>query len=202
MFTVAIVAEQPIIRAGLEKLAADQDDMRVAAACATVPELLAAGGSHDIVVLDLPEITVPAIDAVARVCTIGRTLVSSAWDAQPTLLSTIRAGARGCASRNAEQHDVRQALRVIAQGGFYLCPRLVGKFQCELARRHEEEPGGLAPREAETLRWIAAGLTHAQIAEKMGLSKATVNTYAKRVRAKLKVTNKAELTRAAIRLGH
>ena len=36
----------------------------------------------------------------------------------------------------------------------------------------------------------------------MGLSEATVNTYAKRIRSKLQVNNKAELTRAAIRLGY
>jgi len=36
----------------------------------------------------------------------------------------------------------------------------------------------------------------------MGLSPATVNTYAKRIRGKLKVSNKAELTRIAIDLGH
>ena len=36
----------------------------------------------------------------------------------------------------------------------------------------------------------------------MGLSQATVNTYAKRIRVKLHVTNKAELTRMAIELGH
>ena len=48
----------------------------------------------------------------------------------------------------------------------------------------------------------AHGLTQGQIATRMGLSQATVNTYAKRIRAKLKVSNKAELTRIAIDLGH
>ena len=65
-------------------------------------------------------------------------------------------------------------------------------------RPADEDPSGLAPREIETLRWIALGFTHAQIATRMGLSQATVNTYAKRIRAKLAVGNKAELTRAAV----
>lgn len=202
VFTAAVVAGQPISRAGIEKLASDQADLRVSAAFATVDELLAYGGSYDIVVLDLPEIDLPAVDAVAKVATVGGTLVSSTWDAHPTLLATIRAGARGCISRLAEQRDVREAMRVIVQGGFYLCPRMAGQLQVELASRRDDEQGGLAPREAETLRWIASGLTHAQIATRMGLSQATVNTYAKRIRAKLNVSNKAELTRMAIELGH
>ncbi|RSM62104.1 hypothetical protein DMB66_22730 [Actinoplanes sp. ATCC 53533] len=61
---------------------------------------------------------------------------------------------------------------------------------------------GWPPREIETLRWIASGFTHAQIATRMGLSTTTVDTYAKRIRAKLNVSNKAELTRVAIELGH
>jgi DNA-binding NarL/FixJ family response regulator len=97
---------------------------------------------------------------------------------------------------------VREAIRVTAQGGFYICPKMVGQFQIEVAGHGEEEQSGLAPREIETLRWIASGLTHGQIAKRMGLSQATVNTYAKRIRAKLNVNNKADLTRMAIELGH
>jgi len=63
-------------------------------------------------------------------------------------------------------------------------------------------PNGLAPREIETLQLIAQGFTYAQIATMMGLSQATVDTYAKRIRNKLNVTDKAEITRIAVELGH
>ena len=46
---------------------------------------------------------------------------------------------------------------------------------------------------------IARGYTHAQAATRMGVTKATVDTYVERIRAKLQVGNKAELTRAALR---
>ena len=82
----------------------------------------------------------------------------------------------------------------MARGGFYACPQLAGPVR-------SEPPGHLAPRERETLHWIASGYTHAQIATRMGLSEATVNTYAKRLRAKLDARNKAELTRMAIEFG-
>jgi DNA-binding CsgD family transcriptional regulator len=58
----------------------------------------------------------------------------------------------------------------------------------------------LSPREEETLDLIARGFTHAQVARRMGISKATVDTYVERIRGKLQVGNKAELTRAAMRL--
>ncbi|SCG57312.1 response regulator transcription factor [Micromonospora zamorensis] len=199
MLTVAIVSDQPISRAGLEKLASDDGGLRVAATVANVDELLAGGQTFDAVVLELPS---GGTDNIARAATVGRPLVSAAWHRSPSLLAAVRAGARGCFSSLSEQRDVREAVRVIIRGGFYVCPRLVDQFQGELARGGGEEQNGLAPREVETLRFIASGFTHAQIATRMGLSQATVNTYAKRIRAKLNVSNKAELTRMAIELGH
>ena len=56
----------------------------------------------------------------------------------------------------------------------------------------------LSPREQQTLDLIALGHTHAQVAKRMGISKATVDTYVERIRAKLRVGNKADLTRAAL----
>jgi DNA-binding NarL/FixJ family response regulator len=56
----------------------------------------------------------------------------------------------------------------------------------------------LSPREEQALDLIARGYTHAQAATRMGVTKATVDTYVERIRAKLQVGNKAELTRAAL----
>jgi DNA-binding NarL/FixJ family response regulator len=203
VLAVAIVAAQPVSRAGMEKLVSDDPHLSVVTAVASVDELVALPGAYHIVFLDLPLRGLDATpDAIAKVAEIGRPLVCSSWERPPTLLATIRAGARGCITRHTEQTAVREALQIIAQGGFYLCSRLVDRFQAELAKPLYEDPSGLAPREVETLRWIALGFTHAQIATRMGLSHATVNTYAKRIRAKLNVSNKAELTRMAIELGH
>ncbi|MFI1203000.1 response regulator transcription factor [Streptomyces sp. NPDC020883] len=58
----------------------------------------------------------------------------------------------------------------------------------------------LSPREQEVLRFIAAGMTHGQVSRRIGISQHTVDTYVKRVRSKLSVGNKAELTRIALSL--
>ncbi|MFI6893876.1 response regulator transcription factor [Streptomyces sp. NPDC050256] len=58
----------------------------------------------------------------------------------------------------------------------------------------------LSPREQEVLHFIASGMTHAQVARRIGISSHTVDTYVKRVRSKFSVGNKAELTRIALGL--
>lgn len=58
----------------------------------------------------------------------------------------------------------------------------------------------LSPREREALAYIAAGFTHQQTARRMRVSKATVDTFVLRIRTKLGVGNKAELTRLGLPL--
>lgn len=203
MFTVGIVDDQPVRRAGMQLLIQDDADLKVVTSVSCVADLETAGTACDVVVLDLPlRSDEGSLAVIGRVATVSRPLVISAWDQPPTLLAAMRAGAQGCVSRQADPEVIPVALRVVAGGGFYLCARAYPQLQAELSRPPREDPSGLGPREVETLRWIARGFTQAQIASRMGLSQATINTYAKRIRAKLKATNKAELTRIAIELGH
>jgi len=60
----------------------------------------------------------------------------------------------------------------------------------------------LSGREAQVLQYIASGYTHGQVARRLGISPHTVDTYVKRIRAKLAVGNKAELTCVAVLGGH
>ncbi|WP_306204575.1 LuxR C-terminal-related transcriptional regulator [Actinoplanes sp. RD1] len=194
MFEIAVVSEQP---ARLRVLASGAG-MRVAATVPTIGDLADRGGRYDVVVLDLPDNPRPG--DIARTTAAGPPLVSADW-LEADLLPAVRAGARGLVERHTRMRDTIDALRVIAGGGFYVCPPLLGRFRTELAG-DGDGPRTLAPREIETLRFIASGFTHAQIAARMGLSRATVDTYAKRIRAKLNARNQRELVRAAAALGH
>ncbi|MFH8338381.1 LuxR family transcriptional regulator [Streptomyces sp. AM6-12] len=64
----------------------------------------------------------------------------------------------------------------------------------------DRAPAGLSPREEQVLRFIASGMTHGQVARRIGISQHTVDTYVKRVRSKFGIGNKAELTRVALGL--
>jgi DNA-binding NarL/FixJ family response regulator len=203
VFTVGIVDDQPVRRAGMQLLIQGDGELRVVASVARVAELEAPETTCDVVVLDLPmRSDEGALAIISYLANVSRPLVISTWDQPPTLLAAIRSGARACVSRQADPETVAIAIRVVAGGGFYLCDRTHAPLRAELNRPLRQDPSGLGPREVETLRWIARGFTQAQIASRMGLSPATINTYAKRIRAKLNATNRAELTRIAIELGY
>jgi len=63
----------------------------------------------------------------------------------------------------------------------------------------EEEP--LSPREEEVLRLLAQGLSHKEVAERLGISEKTVATYRERGMEKLGLRSRSELLRYAVRKG-
>lgn len=199
--TLAIIDDQPIARSGLEQVAAALPGITVTASVSTVDELCAEAAHPDVALLHLSSHDGLSIETLARLAATSRTVVISAWDGRPGLLAAIQAGARACLSRNSTHQSVAHALTVVADGGLYLCEKLIRRLHIELNRSTANDAYGLAPRELETLQWIARGLTHAQIAKRMGLTLATIDTYAKRIRSKVNAANKAELTRVAFELG-
>jgi DNA-binding CsgD family transcriptional regulator len=66
----------------------------------------------------------------------------------------------------------------------------------------EQCPPALSGRERQVLDCIAGGLTQSQTARRLGISTHTVDTYTRRVRRKLGLGNKADLTRAALAGAH
>jgi DNA-binding NarL/FixJ family response regulator len=62
-------------------------------------------------------------------------------------------------------------------------------------------PAGMTAREVEVLRLVAAGLSNAEIAERLFLSPNTVKVHVARVLAKIGVHNRAAATEFAVRHG-
>jgi DNA-binding CsgD family transcriptional regulator len=62
------------------------------------------------------------------------------------------------------------------------------------ARRTNRVPGGLTPREVETLRLVARGLTTRQIARAMTIAPKTADGNIQRIYAKIGVSTRAGAT--------
>jgi DNA-binding NarL/FixJ family response regulator len=110
------------------------------------------------------------------------------------VLNYVRVGACGLVDRTASGATIVSAIRTVANGGQFWGES--GGTQVEPDGPESRET--LSPRERQVLRQISRGLTHTQIASRLGISRHTVDTYVKRVRVKLNIGNKAELTRAAV----
>ena len=104
----------------------------------------------------------------------------------------LRAGALGVVSKSEPGDSIVRAVQAITSGTPVRSAEAQAPGRPVLAGCH------LSEREQQVLRQIAHGFTHGQVATRLGISPHTVDTYVKRIRSKLGVGNKAELTRAAL----
>lgn len=221
MIRVAIVDDHPLARCGLEQILSGVDGLTVVASVASVAELAppaslgpeASERCPDVLLLDLyHDGDLPCLSVISELGKATRVLVVSASGRSADVLGAIRAGASGYLTKHSSPAMIVSALETVAAGGFSLSSQLADILQAELAgpapgdvadadtdRGEVADSAKLSPREEETLGLIARGFTHAQAARRMSVTKATVDTYVERIRAKLQVGNKAELTSAALR---
>lgn len=122
-------------------------------------------------------------------------------EAEPDAGRYLDAGASGVITKRATPERILGAIDAAIRGATVVPAACVEKADNEPvpATDHIVPAGGrLSGREEQVLRQISRGLTHTQIATRLGISPHTVDTYVKRIRAKLGLGNKAELTRAAL----
>jgi DNA-binding NarL/FixJ family response regulator len=101
----------------------------------------------------------------------------------------LEMGATGWVSKQEDANTLAQAIRGAVGPAHSVPPQ-----GTEAARTG----AALSEREKQVLQYIASGYTHSQAATRLGISPHTVDTYVKRIRAKLTLGNKAELARAAV----
>jgi DNA-binding NarL/FixJ family response regulator len=199
---IAIVEQHGLVRRGLESLLTGCPLLSLVAVVAEPAQLDPASLSVDVIVFGPSRrAEQPLNEAVAELAALGRVLVIADLDDRQLVTAVLRAGAYGCVTRQADDDELLCAVGTVMRGGVHIAPGLAARLHAELQQPSVTPPPTLARREIETLRWLAAGLTHGQIARRMSLTEATVSTYVKRIRNKLNVGNKADLTRKAIELG-
>ncbi|MGW4517938.1 response regulator [Streptomyces sp. NPDC004393] len=194
MLQLGLVDDHPVARRGLAAILEEDPEVVVVGAGAH-PADLSDLGALDVVLCDLYlGEDRPAVAEVRRLAEVTAVLMVSAASRPADVLACIAAGASGYVTKDSGEDVLRAAVHAVASGEFYLSPQLAGIVGT--ASRSAASNGGaslLSAREEEALGWIARGLTHAQTARRMGVQPSTVDTYVKRIRARLHLGNKAEL---------
>ncbi len=202
---IAIVEQHGLARRGLESLLTSSPQLQLVAATSEPAQLqrrCQPGERLDVIVYGAPaQAGRDMSETVGALAACGRVLIIADFAGWQLVTDALRAGAFGCVSRQADEDELMRAVETVSQGGLYVAPGLATRLHTELRHPTSAARPALARREMEALRLLASGLTHSQIGRRMNLTEATVSTYIKRIRNKLNVGNKADLTRKAIELG-
>ena len=140
-------------------------------------------------------------------------LIFTIFDEEEKVIAAVKAGASGYLLKGATSDKIVEAIREVRAGGSVIQPnlarRLLKHFHVpeeplpEPAKPLLPEPSGrpLTQREIDILRLIAKGLSNAEAARVLSLSRATVRTHLEHIYEKLEVTNRVEAVTEGLRKG-
>lgn len=199
---VIVADTQAIFRAGLRKIFALEDDIRVVGQAESLDQTVAAiqKFSADIVIFEAALTPNPA-DAVSdllRQSAGCRIVVVLQEPDQEMTLDLFRRGAHGIVSREIEPEVLVDCLRKVAQGEPWLESRAVS-WVMHAYRTQGLRPAGsrpkvsLTPKESLIVSCVTQGMKNKEIALRVGTTEQVVKNYLRKVYDKLGVADRLEL---------
>src|SRR5436190_24273666 len=194
---VLIADDQRVVRDGLSMLVALIDGVEVVGTASDGAEAvqLAAAYRPDVIMIDL---RIPGTDGISATENLRerlpatRVLVLTTYADEDAILPALRAGARGYLTKDASAEQIEAAIHAVHAGQTYLDPAVQERLVTAVLNRplapepavpglERKPPDGLTAREAEVLTLLAAGLSNAEIGQRLYLSNATVKTHLNRI---------------------
>lgn len=120
----------------------------------------------------------------------------STFNQQSFIHKMMDNGASGYVLKNATQQELMEAIITVAKGKTYLSDEAASA----LKKTEATDMPLITRREKEVLALIAEGLTNIEIAEKLFISSATVDTHRKNLLIKFQTKNTASLVKTAMQL--
>jgi DNA-binding NarL/FixJ family response regulator len=127
MIRVLVADDHPVVRRGMSALLSSLDGVEVVAEASTGAEALreAQLTRPDVVVMDVQMPVMDGVEATRRLTTLlpdVAVLVLTMFEDDETVLSAMRAGARGYLLKGAEQDDILAALHSVVAGQVVVGP--------------------------------------------------------------------------------
>lgn len=204
MIRVAVVEDDPLIRAAIVARCRREADLTVVGDWESADD---AARDADwrrvnvlVVDLELPG-SLSAIGLIGRVRETNRhilPLVHTIHDSRDSLFAAIHAGAVGYVLKGESLDALVSGIHDAVEGRAPISPA-VARYFVEAFRA--EVPAGdvkpLTDREIELLRALADGLTYADVADRLGISRHTVHSHAKKIYDKLHAHGRTQAVRTA-----
>ncbi len=213
---VAIVADQPEIREGLELIINGADGYQcmcsygaMAPALAQLQELSAVepGALPDVVLIDLDLPDLSGGEVIRRLnerYPQMSLLALAAFDDNPCILEALSAGVSGYLLKTTPPQRLLEGLREVVAGGAPMSPevarRLVNLVRSihQSAQTPAQDGYGLTSHEKRILKLLVEGHNYKTAAAELGVSVNTVSFHVRRIYEKLDVHSKSQAVAMAL----
>jgi DNA-binding NarL/FixJ family response regulator len=204
---VALAEDHVLLREGLSRLVASNEDFELVGVAANLPELLGIVGDQlpDVVVTDIrmpPTGTDEGIQAAAWIRQhhpgVG-VVVLSQYTAPGYALALLEHGSSGRAyllkERVGSVDELAQAIRAVAQGGSVIDPQIVDELVRARSLERQSVLSSLTPRESEILAEMAQGKSNSAIAAALFVTERAVEKHTNSIFMKLGLSEEKDLNR-------
>lgn len=205
---ILVVDDESVVRDGVVAILSFQSDMKVVGEAEDGIRAveLARQTKPDIVLLDMQMPKQGGLETIPKLKEVAPTshvLVLTSFAESDRVYQAIKAGALGYLLKDSTRVQLLQAIRDVANGQASIQPSIAMKVINEIDHPAElmytADP--LTPRELETLKLIARGLSNQEIAAALVVHERTVAKYVSSILEKLQLANRTQAALYAIREG-
>lgn len=215
MVNILLVEDHTLVRNGIKMLLETRREWDVAAEAGDGESALSILAEHAAIDLVITDININGMDGItltqqirARYPDIKVIMLSMLSDTAHVTKS-FESGAQAYLIKTSDYNELLFAIPHVMNGGKYICEaiafdllRQVREFDNTVKKSSSSIQGlDLSEREAEILQLIGDGYTNNEIANKLFLSKRTVEGHRQNLIDKTQVKNSAQLVKYAVKNG-
>jgi DNA-binding NarL/FixJ family response regulator len=212
---IFVVEDQPQLLKNLVKVLGTFPELEVVGTSqegeAAVEAILEVKPQLVLLDLELPGINgIQVTQRVKRRAPEVEILILTSFDDEQKVYEAIQAGASGYLVKRVGPEKIRSGIQEVMEGGTVLEPiiarRFWNYFQSVQAKpaspeKQADNPWALTPKEFEVLRYVAKGLSNAEVGQVMTLERRTVRTHLSHIYRKMGVNSHVEAVVMALRAG-
>jgi NarL family two-component system response regulator LiaR len=205
---VLVADDHAIVRHGIYALLETEPDIQVVGEAQDGRQAIAEAQrlQPDVVLMDLVMPVVDGVEAIRRIRACQpqvRVLVLTSFGGENQVFPAIKAGALGYILKDSTPSELVQAIRQVDRGESALHPAIARMLVQELAQPSQRASAAdpLTKRELEVLQLVAVGQCDREIADRLGISEATVRTHVSNILAKLNLGSRTQAALYALREG-
>jgi DNA-binding NarL/FixJ family response regulator len=197
---ILLADDHPVLRQGIQALAADEHDMEFVAEASNGREAIEQFRKHrpDVTLMDLQMPDMSGIDAMITIRNEfpdARFVILTTYAGDVQISRALKAGARAYLLKSLLRKDLLDTIRAVHAGQ----KRIPADLAAQIADHIADD--SLTFREIEVLRLIAAGNANKLIADQLSITDETVKGHVKNILSKLGANDRTHAVTIALKRG-